>query len=247
MSYTDKYIDTAIEQLRRLQKEQGENIKTTAQHLYETVQNGGFVYVFGCTHAGILSQEAFYRTGGLVVVNPIMAPGLTCDVVPITHTSSTERIEGYGKIIANSANLKKGDMLIVHSVSGRNSVPVELAEEAMKRGVYVVAITNMDYSSKSTPRHSNGKMLYECCDLVIDDCGIFGDAAIQVEGFPGYVSPTSTITGCAVINAICAETVALYVEAGIEPPVFMSANVDGGDEYNKRIMDKYKAQIKYMG
>lgn len=246
MSYTDRYINAAIGQLTSIRAEQCDNILTAAHKLFDTVQNGGLVYVFGCTHAGILSQEAFYRTGGLAVVNPILAPGLTCDVVPITATSALERLEGYGKLIAESNGLKAGDMLIIHSVSGRNSVPVELADEAMRRGVYVVAITNMDYSSKSKPRHSCGKLLYECCDLCIDDCGIFGDAAIKIDGFPGLVAPTSTITGAAIINSICAETVALYVSAGIEPPVFMSANVDGGDEYNRRIMERYKAQIKYL-
>jgi uncharacterized phosphosugar-binding protein len=29
------------------------------------------------------------------------------------------------------------------------------------------------------------------------------------------------------------------VKAGIEPPVFKSSNVDGGDEHNNRMFDKY--------
>jgi uncharacterized phosphosugar-binding protein len=104
----------------------------------------------------------------------------------------------------------------------------------------------MDYSAKSASRHSNGKRLFEVADLVIDDCGIFGDAAIKVDGFAGLVAPTSTVTGAAIINSICAEAVALFIEAGIAPPVFMSANIDGGDAYNAEIMEKYKDKITYM-
>ncbi|MGI6202179.1 MAG: hypothetical protein ACOYID_02100, partial [Eubacteriales bacterium] len=62
----------------------------------------------------------------------------------------------------------------------------------------------------------------------------------------GRVSPTSTVTGAAIINAICAEAAAEFIARGIEPPVFMSANVDSGDEYNARVMDIWKDKILYL-
>ncbi len=246
MSYTDKYINTAIEQLCKVRDTQATVIQKAAKKLTETVISGKMVYIFGCTHAGILSQEAFYRTGGLAVINPILPQGLNCDVVPITLTSSLERLEGFGKTIAASVGFREGDMLIIHSVSGRNSVPVELCASAAEMGVFTVAITCMEYSAKSKSRHSSGKRLFEAAHLVIDNCGIFGDAAIDVDGFAGKVSPTSTVTGAAIINSICAESVQLFIEAGVEPPVFMSANIDGGDDYNNRIMEKYREKIKYL-
>lgn len=246
MSYTDIYFDTAIAQLERVRTEQADNIRAAAAKIVETVAAGGRIYFFGCTHAGILAQEAFYRTGGLAVINPILPPGLTCDVTPITMTSALERQDGYGKIIADATGFNKSDLLFVHSVSGRNSVPVELACEAVSRGVYTIAITNMDYSTKSTSRHANGKRLFEAADLVIDDCGVFGDAAIRIEGFAGLVAPTSTITGAAIVNSICAESIPLFIEKGIDPPVFMSANIDGGDAYNAKIMEQYKDVITYL-
>lgn len=246
MSYTDKYLDTVIAQLERIRSEQKDNIIAAAKKVVAAVTAGSRIFFFGCTHAGILSQEAFYRTGGLAVINPIFPPGLTCEVKPVTLTSALERQEGYGKLIADAAGLQKGDLLFIHSVSGRNSVPVELACEASARGVFTIAITNMEYSSKSKSRHSNGKRLFEAADLVIDNCGIFGDASIQVDGFPGYVAPTSTVTGAAVVNAVCAESIPLFLEAGIDPPVFMSANIDGGDAYNAAILEKYKDKITYM-
>lgn len=247
MSYTEKFYDTVMSQLTRVRDEQGENIRRASQKIFDTVTGGGKVYVFGCTHAGILAQEAFYRTGGLVIINPILSPGLTCDVVPITATSALERVDGYAKIIANSVSLKEGDMIFIHSVSGRNNVTVELAQIARERGAYTVAITNIEYSEKSSSRHSSGKRLFEMCDMVIDDCGIFGDAALDVDGFAGKVAPTSTITGAFIVNAIVAETCDIFVKAGIEPPVFMSANIDGGDEYNARVMNRYKDKINYLG
>ena len=36
------------------------------------------------------------------------------------------------------------------------------------------------------------------------------------------------------------------LEMGIEPPVFHRANVEGGEEFNEMLFDKYKDQIHYM-
>ena len=74
-----------------------------------------------------------------------------------------------------------------------------------------------------------------------------GDAAIPIEGFRGKTAATSTVTGAAIVQAFCAEVVGLYVDHGMEPPVFMSANVDGGDEYNDKMMERYKDKITYQG
>lgn len=93
MSYTDTFISAVIEQLERIRTEQGANIRAAAVQLVKTVKEGGRIFVFGCSHAGILAQEAFYRTGGLAIINPILAPGLTCDVTPVTMTSAVERLK----------------------------------------------------------------------------------------------------------------------------------------------------------
>ena len=240
------YINRLIELLGELRDDESGAISRAAVRLVDTVCCGGRCFVFGCTHAGILAQEAFYRTGGLAVVNPILPPGLTCDVRPVTATSALERDERYGSIVFDASGMRAGDMLFISSVSGRNGVPVQLALDAREAGVYTVAITSVAYSSAETSRHPSGKRLYEVCDLVIDNHGRVGDAEIEVEGFAGRVSPTSTVTGAAIINAICAEAAGEFVSRGIEPPVFMSANVDGGDEYNARVMERYKDLITYL-
>jgi uncharacterized phosphosugar-binding protein len=36
------------------------------------------------------------------------------------------------------------------------------------------------------------------------------------------------------------------VKKGLVPPVFISANMEGGDEHNARILKEYKDNIKYM-
>lgn len=245
--YVEKYFSEVGKVLDEALATQKEKMEAAAAKLVETVAASGRIFFFGCTHAGILAQEAFYRTGGLVVVNPIFPPGLTCDVVPITLTSQMERIDDYGAKAADAAGISKGDMVFIHSVSGRNAVPVDMAIRAREVGAYVVAITSIQYSEASSPRAKCGKRLFEVADIVIDNCGTFGDALVQVGDFPQKVAPSSTVVGAAIVNAIVAESVYLFMEKGIEPPVFMSANIDGGDAYNAKTMARYKDQITYMG
>ena len=247
MNYIMKYYEKIDALLKRLFSEQGENMQKAAEKVVETVMGGeGMIYIFGCTHAGIVAQEAFYRTGGLAIINPIFPPGLMCDIVPSTLTSKLERIDGYGAIIADEYNIKGGDLLIIHSVSGRNAVPVDMAIRAREIGAYVIAITSLEYSKASKSRSKSGKNLYEVADLVIDNCGEFGDAAVEIESFEQKTSPTSTVSGAAVINAITAQAAGIFVEMGVTPPIFLSANIDGGDEKNAALMQKYKSRIKYL-
>ncbi|NLJ67582.1 MAG: hypothetical protein GX340_09805, partial [Clostridiales bacterium] len=96
-------------------------------------------------------------------------------------------------------------------------------------------------------RHPSGKNLYEVADLVLDNCGCLGDAALDIPGVPEKVAPTSTAVGAAMLNAMMAQTVALMTEAGAVPPVFVSANLDRGDAHNKEMLARYKNNIFYMG
>ena len=100
-------------------------------------------------------------------------------------------------------------MLFVFSNSGRNPVTVELAEAAMSRGLAVIAITSRRHSESIAPRGSEHR-LFEIADVVIDNGGEPGDAAIQVTGFDRAVAPTSTAVGAAIVNAIVAEAVGAH-------------------------------------
>ena len=244
--YGSAYIDRVSEVMHKAWDSQTDTLMKVADKMSETIARKDNVYVFGCSHAGILAEEVFYRTGGLAILNPIFFPGLTLSTRPITMTSQLERLPGIGRIIVEENKLKKGDMLIVHSVSGRNTVPVEMTEEAKKRGVFTVAITSVAYSSAVTSRAPDGKRLFEVADLVIDNCGIPGDAAMRIPGLPEAIGPTSTAVGAALVNGLVIETVERLIERGIVPPVFMSANLDAGGAHNAKMFEEYADNIFYM-
>ena len=244
--FADGYIQIVQETIRRAWEGQKAPFESAAHRIRTALEEKHSVYIFGCSHAGILAEEVFYRTGGLAVINPIFFPGFMLNTRPITMTSQLERVDGLGKILLKENRVKQGDVLILHSVSGRNNVPVEMALEARAMGVTTVCITNLEYSRSVTSRHPSGKRLFEACDIVIDNCGCTGDAAVTLEGLPERIGPTSTAVGAALVNALVIETVGGLLADGVTPPVFMSANLDGGDAHNKKIFEEYRDNIFYM-
>ena len=242
-----KYIERIYELLKTIETEECENIKKAIDMLDECVKNKSTIYTFGASHAGILSEELYYRAGGLMLFNPIFGRELMLDSSPITLTSKMERCTGYGKMLAKSrADFQSGDVLIVHSVSGRNPVAIEIAAEAKEKKSHVIAVTNLSYSKSVTSRHPSGKRVFELADIILDNHGDIGDACVKISGLEQKVSPTSTVIGAAMLNTIVAELAQKMVDSGIEnPPIFYSANLDGGDELNQRMYQEYREVIRY--
>lgn len=242
-----KYIDKIKDLIDVIEKEEKENMEKATEIIVKAILNKKAIFSFGASHAGILTEELYYRAGGLVVINPIFARNLMLDTSPITMTSEMERLEGYGTAVANKTNISEGDVVIVHSVSGRNPVSIEMAIESKKKGATVICITNLSYSKDVSSRHSSGKNLYQVSDIVIDNHGEKGDACVEISGLNQKVSPTSTVAAVTIMNSIIAEATELLVKNRMDkPPIFYSANIDGGDELNKKIFEEYRDVIHYQ-
>ena len=240
------YLDQIIALLNEVRRTQQEVIEKAAQVIAQAIQNDHLVYVFGASHAGILAQELFYRAGGLVPVNPILPPGLTTDVRPVTLTTRLERLEGFGKGIIAETPIQAGDVLIVHSVSGRNAASVEAAQAGQARGAFVIAVTSLAYSRSVQPRQPGMSRLFEVADLVLDDCAPVGDALVALPGMQQRVGPASTVTGAAILNAVVVRAAALILAQSGDAPVFVSANLDEGEAHNQKWLDHYRGRLTYL-
>lgn len=244
-----KHIDyiTHLQALLDTVKNKEKNaIENAAELMVEAINSKHNIFVFGASHAGIISDELFYRAGGLALINPVDAKELELSNRPVTMTSKMERLEGYGTLLADKTPFQDGDVCITHSVSGRNTVMIDFVLAAKEKGVKVIAITNLTYSKSVESRHSSKKRLFELADVVIDNHGDIGDATIQFEGLDQKVAPSSTVIGATIANSLVVRTVERCLEENIDPPIFCSANLDGGDAKNKRTFDTYKNHIFYM-
>lgn len=240
------YLDAAIHRLQEIRQTESAAIEAAAQVMADAIQAEHLVYIFGATHAGLLAQEMFYRAGGLVPINPILPPGLTTDVRPVTLTSQLERLPGLGTLLVAESAIEAGDVVIVHSVSGRNAVAVEFSQGARKRGAYVIAVTSLEYSRAVEPRQPGLPRLFETADLVLDNHAPVGDALIELPGLPQRVGPLSTVTGAAILNAVAVRVAELLFRRTGDAPVFVSANLDGGDERNQRWLEHYHGRLTYL-
>lgn len=246
MSVIGEYYKRIDEIMGEVFSAEAENMEIAARELAAANEEGRSIFGFGCNHAGLITLELFYRTGGMVTVNPIRAPGMMLELSPPTMTSEMERIPGYGRIILNNESCKAGDVLIIHSVSGRNAVTIDMAQCAREKGMTVIVLTNMNTATSVTSRHPSGKMLHDFASILIDNHGDHGDATVKLDGFEQKLASSSTVIGAAILNAITARASEILWERGIKPPVFMSGNIDGGDTYNKAVIAEHKDNIFYM-
>lgn len=243
MAVTENYLDYVIGKLNDLKKNQSDKIREAAGYIADSCIAGGRFYVFGSGHSHMIAEEIYIRAGGLAFVKAILEPSLMLHEMP-NKSTYLERLDGYASTLLKLHKVEAKDTLMVISNSGRNPVPVEMVLEGKKLGCKVIAVTSMDHSSKVTSRHSSGYKMYEVADVTIDNCAEFGDAAYKVEGSEIATGPVSDITGTAIAQALIVTAVDLMIKRGFNPPIFRSSNVDGADEYNNMLFDKYYGYMK---
>ncbi|MEG6567047.1 SIS domain-containing protein [Thermoanaerobacterium saccharolyticum] len=240
-----EYIKIIKSKIDKIFTEQKEILNKVEDIVVDSISKGYTVDIFGCGHSHIFAEETFYRAGGLACVNPILEPVLMLHE-GAEKSSKLERMNYLGEIIYDNFNLRKGDVLFVFSTSGRNPVSIDFAIKAKNNGLTTVAITSLKYSNAYCSKHVSGKKLYEVVDYYIDNMCDVGDASINIDGLNAKMGPTSTVIGAMIINGIFIDAAEKLIKRGIEVPVFISGNIDGSDEYNKSLIDKYRALIKLL-
>jgi uncharacterized phosphosugar-binding protein len=245
--FATKYLNITIDLLTRILDEELPTLEQAARIMADAVEQGHCLFAFGCTHSSLPIQDLVYRAGGFMLINPIYGPGITAlDVKPTTISSAMEQMQGYAKVILDNSPAKAGDVLILVSVSGRNAVPVELAQYAKEKGIKVIGVTSKEYSQAVTSRHPSGKKMHDYADIILDNKAPKGDAVLEDKGMQQKFNPVSGVTTTALLQALVAATIEDLLQRGFTPPVFLAANVDGGADYNGRLIKQYHERIFYI-
>jgi len=241
--YGDRYKNEVFNLLKKIEMTQKHLILQSADIIYNSLAENGVLHVFSTGHSHIVVEELFYRCGGLVPVNPIFDPATMLHEGAVKSTR-LERLSGYAEVIFEGIDTREREPILIISNSGINAVPIEMAILARERGMFVIAITSKDISGNLESRHSSGKKLLDIADLVIDNCVISRDAAIFLDKTGQCFGPLSSLSSIYIVDRMVVEVVSKYIEAGQVPPVFKSANIPGGDEYNEELINRYKERIK---
>jgi uncharacterized phosphosugar-binding protein/putative N-acetylmannosamine-6-phosphate epimerase len=226
-----------------MQATQGPAIREAAGLFARAIRDGGVVHIFGAGHSRAFGMELSGRAGGLV---PMHVFGLE-EVAPPGKRGlqllDLERGPETAHALLEAFPVHPADVFVIASNSGRNGCPVELALEVKRRGHSLVTVTSLEHSSRVSSRHSSGQRVFEVADVVIDNGAPYGDAVLSAPGLKEAICAVSSVTGALIAQALTAETIRLLLEAGVEPPVYVSANVDGSDEHNARLEARYAGRI----
>ena len=244
------YLDTIKANLDRVKKEQAENIRKAAELMADAVANDRLISVYGGGgHTTLVMGEMFFRAGGFANINPIMETGLSVFNQALKYLE-LERIENYGSAIMRYYDLRKDDVLIIFHNIGINAATIDAAMEAKKAGAKIIAVSSSYWQNEMPAdhfiRHSNGKNLFDYADVAIDDYNPVGDAAVLVPGCETSIAPISNVVDFTIAHWLEIECVRICVERGIEPPLWSSANVPGGDEKNAAKLKKYRPLVKNL-
>jgi uncharacterized phosphosugar-binding protein len=134
-----------------------------------------------------------------------------------------ENVQGFGPVLWRNFATSPEDCLLAISTSGCNAVTIDVALEARRLGLFVVALTSTAHAAVSTSKHESGRKLHEVADLVLDQHAPAGDSAVWIDGLETPVSPISSVSGCTLINLIKAEVARTLTEAGAPPTVLTAA------------------------
>jgi uncharacterized phosphosugar-binding protein len=231
-----EYLDTICELIHHMEDTQGEAIQKAATLVGNTIIANGLVYTFGSGHSQLLAQEVHARAGGMYPVLQIIDP----------LWGRAERIEGVGEVLLRGVPFKPGETIFVISNSGRNPEPIEVAMKAKEIGLHIIVVTSLTHSRSVTSRHSSSKKLYELGEVVLDTGTPAGDACMNFKGIDVKAGAASTVLGAALMNAVMVEAIQYILDKGGNPPVLMSANLDGNEEYNARVMARYESWVNTL-
>lgn len=239
-----QFFDAAIGLLERVRDEESGRIGEAGTVIADAVAAGNKLFAFGAGHSSLPAQDVVYRAGGLALMNFLAVPGTTgIDVMPATLGSALERVDGLAGAVLDSSPAGDGDVLVIISLSGRNALPVEMAMNARAIGLKVIGVTSVAYATETKSRHVSGTFLKDHCDIVLDSKIAVGDAELTLDGIEAPFAPASTVVTSAIMQAVMAAAAGELAARGVEPPLLRSGNVDGGHEWNGRVMQEYGDRI----
>src|SRR5438270_650952 len=209
-----QYLSAVRDALGTIEATQLDPIRRAAALFARTILAGRLVHVFGTGHSRMAVEETFPRYGSFPGFHPIVELSMTFHN-PVVGANGQrqamflENVQGFGPVLWRNFVTSPDDCLLAISTSGCNAVTVDMALEAKRLGMFVVALTSMAHASVSTPKHESGRKLHEVADLVLDQHAPAGDSAVWVDGLSTPVAPVSSVSGCAVINLLKAEVARL--------------------------------------
>jgi uncharacterized phosphosugar-binding protein len=236
------YAEAVRKIIDHLETSQSDNIEKAAQLIVDALKNKGVVY---CSEIGHSNQNDFLnRAGGLAAIQAFTysfaANAPTPSSFAEERAADPDQDLKAVRLAVEVSAMRKGDVLVLGSVSGKNRAPIEVAMACQAKGIKVVAFTSLTYTAQVQSLHPSGKKLCDVADVVIDNGAPYGDAAVAIPGMENNALPVSGSSSIIGGWMIFERVMTLMAASGDPATVFMSVNREGG-------MEKYQADVaKYQ-
>src|SRR5256714_1648224 len=235
----------------RIEQTQIANIHRAAEVMADSIAAQRWVHTFGCGHATIPVEEMYPRIGGFVGFHPMVELPLTfftriVGEMGVHQFVFLERVEGYGVEIMKGYNFDPRDTMWLFSHSGINNVNIDVAIEARKRGMKVIAYGSAAAAKGKQTRHSSGKTIFEIADIVVDSCAPIGDASVLLKNHQDKIGPVSTMAFVTCVWMTVCTVAEILAERGVKLFIHPSHNVPGDDTAKERLEEalaEYKKTI----
>lgn len=247
----ETYRDALISITKKIVGEEQEIVRA-AKDMARSIADDGVIHVIGPGgHSNMASEEVLWRAGGLAPINAILDAGTNL-IHGAKRSNYIERLAGYAAKVLDAYRVgqKPGEVIIIVNAYGINPMCIDTALEAKKRKMISIGITSRKFADSLGPdhpsRHPSGKNLYQEVDHFINCHLPYGDAVVEIEGAAQKTGPTATMCNVFAINLLMVETVKQLVALGVDPPIWKSANLPGGDEANKAHEEKYMPLVRHL-
>lgn len=249
MKAWQRYFEIMQDVVKKAYDTQKDAIEKAAELMSECTKNNGLIHLFGSGHSSLVTEDVFWRAASLANTHAIFESSVA-GINEITKTSKIEKLEGMGQILVDYNHVNVPDVMICVSNSGNNAVTNDVALECKRRQVPVIAFTNIVYADQLTTQHSSGLKLKDIADVVIDNCSLIGDAAVEIEDFPMKVGATSTIPVAFMLQALMVQTCENLVSQGIQPDVWYNGHLAYESEdvknHNDELAEKYYRRVRNL-
>ncbi|TYR79744.1 SIS domain-containing protein [Priestia megaterium] len=237
------YLDEVKAILTRVEQTEQPVMNEASSLIADAIQSHHLIHLFGCGHSHLLTEELFYRSGGLAAIRPILIEELMLHK-GAARSSQLERQNDFAHTFMQDQDIRKGDICIVISTSGVNPVPIDVALLAKEKGAFVIGLTSPSYATSRPSRHKDGFYLHEVVDLVLNNHVPKGDALLHEQNIA--FGSGSTVVGATILNQIVSQAISQIIQSGSTPPVFLSGNIEGADEHNQKLIAAYKDRIPML-
>lgn len=231
-----EYLSKVVNCMTKIENEEREGLNAVSRLVADTIKKDGLIFTFGCGHSHLPGLDAFYRAGGLANVSPMLDTDLMLHN-GAAKSSRMEKMSGIANEIFRRYTPSEKDMIFIFSASGKNQVPIEMAQAAKVAGVKSVGVSAWSYIEK-------GGKLHENVDIAIDCKVPYGDACMDVGDIK--MGGLSTYAACFILNTCLINGAKLALQEGVKPPIYLSGNVEGGREHNITLENLYMGRVKHL-